>query len=162
MAEVRITPKGQVTTRIGTQDIGSGSRTVTLLVTSMAFGYLPLERIEVKIGSSDLPPSGASGGSSTTGMVNKEVREAVGRASRGLFQACAGKLGAGAEQLEFRSGGRVGVQGGGKDLSWEEATALLKEDSVGFYELPLEAGSIWYVVEEDGNVRPGGKDKYTA
>ncbi len=162
MAEVRITRAGRVETRIATQDIGSGSRTVAALVTSMAFGWLPLERIDVRIGDSDLPPSGASGGSSTTGMVHKEVREAAGRAQRKLFDACAGVLKVPADRLELRDGGRVGVTGGGTSLSWEEAVATLSEDAIGHFDLPIEAGSIWVVVEEDGIIRPGGKDKYTA
>jgi len=160
MAQVIIRKNGRVETRIGTQDIGGGARTVTALVTSMVFGYLPLEKIDVKIGRSDLPPSGASGGSATTGMINKEVRDAAARAAQQLFEACAGELKTGAGDLEFREGGRVGVKGRADEIPWENATGLLRDDAIGHFTVPLEDESLWFLAREDGSIKQGGYKGY--
>jgi len=67
-AEVQINPDGTVEVRCGTQDLGTGARTVVAIVAAEAFGLHPAD-IKVKIGDTNLPPSGGSGGSSTTASV---------------------------------------------------------------------------------------------
>lgn len=81
-AEVQINSDGTVEVRCGTQDLGTGSRTVVALVAAEAFGLSP-DQITVRIGDTHLPFSGGSGGSSTTAS-----------AAPAIWDACQNALGA--------------------------------------------------------------------
>ncbi|HVM62032.1 MAG TPA: xanthine dehydrogenase family protein molybdopterin-binding subunit [Verrucomicrobiae bacterium] len=67
-AEAQINPDGSVEIRCGTQDLGTGSRTMVGVVAAEVFGLKP-EQITIKIGDTRYPPSGASGGSTTAASV---------------------------------------------------------------------------------------------
>ena len=67
-AEMQVNPDGTVEVRCGTQDLGTGSRTVVAVVAAEMLGLEPA-MIAVRIGDTRLPPSGASGGSQTTASV---------------------------------------------------------------------------------------------
>jgi xanthine dehydrogenase YagR molybdenum-binding subunit len=84
-AEVQINSDGTVEVRIGTQDLGTGSRTVVGMVAAEAFGLTP-EQITVKIGDTSLPFSGGSGGSSTTASAAPAVWDACQKALAALQQ----------------------------------------------------------------------------
>jgi len=84
-AEVQINPDSTVEIRCGTQDLGTGSRTVAAMVTAEAFGLHP-DDIKVKIGDTNLPPSGGSGGSSTTASISPAVWDACQNALTALQQ----------------------------------------------------------------------------
>jgi len=71
-AQVQINPDATVEVRCGTQDLGTGSRTVVAIVAAEAFGLRP-DQIKVKIGDTNLPFSGGSGGSSTTASMSPAV-----------------------------------------------------------------------------------------
>src|ERR1022692_4057630 len=64
-----INPDGSVVLEIGTQDLGTGTRTAITMVAAETLG-LPLGAITLRIGDSDYPPDGASGGSTTIGGVS--------------------------------------------------------------------------------------------
>ena len=70
---VKIHPDGGVETFLGSQDLGTGTRTVIAMVLAETFG-LPVEAIKVNIGSSKYPASGPSGGSTTVGGVSESTR----------------------------------------------------------------------------------------
>jgi len=121
---LKLHPDGGVETFCGTQDLGTGTRTVCEMVVAETFGLKP-EEIRVNIGSSKYPVSGASGGSTTVGAVSESHRRASQDAARHLFGLVAKKIGAKAEDLVAR-GGRIYVDGDpDKGLSWKEATTLL-------------------------------------
>jgi len=84
-AEVQINPDGTVEVRCGTQDLGTGSRTVVAIVAAEAFGLHPGD-IKVKIGDTNLPPSGGSGGSSTTASVAPAIWDTCQNALTALQQ----------------------------------------------------------------------------
>jgi xanthine dehydrogenase YagR molybdenum-binding subunit len=84
-AEVRINPDGTVEVRCGTQDLGTGSRTVVAIVAAEAFGLRP-NQITVKIGDTNFPPSGGSGGSSTTASAAPAIWDACQNALAALQQ----------------------------------------------------------------------------
>jgi len=84
-AEVQINPDGTVEVRCGTQDLGTGSRTVVAIVAAEAFGLQP-GQITVKIGDTNLPPSGGSGGSSTTASAAPAIWDACQNALTALQQ----------------------------------------------------------------------------
>jgi xanthine dehydrogenase YagR molybdenum-binding subunit len=85
-AEAQINPDGTVEVRCGTQDLGTGSRTVVAIVAAEAFGLQP-NQITVKIGDTRLPFSGGSGGSSTSASVTPAIWDACQNALTALQQA---------------------------------------------------------------------------
>ncbi|MET7748999.1 xanthine dehydrogenase family protein molybdopterin-binding subunit [Micromonospora sp. NPDC005367] len=58
-------PDGVYLVRINATDIGTGARTALWLVAADALG-VPPERVDIRIGDSDLPPAGVAGGSMGT------------------------------------------------------------------------------------------------
>jgi xanthine dehydrogenase YagR molybdenum-binding subunit len=84
-AEVQINSDGTVEVRCGTQDLGTGSRTVVGIVAAEAFGLTP-DQMTVKIGDTNLPFSGGSGGSSTTASAAPAIWDACQKALAALQQ----------------------------------------------------------------------------
>jgi xanthine dehydrogenase YagR molybdenum-binding subunit len=74
-AEVQVNPDGTVEVRCGTQDLGTGSRTVVAVVAAEMLGLEPAQ-IGVRVGDTRLPPSGLSGGSTTTASVAPAIYDA--------------------------------------------------------------------------------------
>jgi xanthine dehydrogenase YagR molybdenum-binding subunit len=72
-ARCEILPDGTVTIRCGTQDIGTGTRTLIAMVAAETLG-IAVTQVRVEIGDSMLPLSGASMGSSTAASVSAAVR----------------------------------------------------------------------------------------
>ncbi|MCS7264429.1 MAG: xanthine dehydrogenase family protein molybdopterin-binding subunit [Armatimonadetes bacterium] len=128
-AEVRIHRDGRVEVLLGTQDIGTGTRTVVGIAAAEALGLTPefmrSDKFVVYIGDTRLGRSGGSGGSVTAASVYPAVYDAAEKALRRLLDIVAPKLGVSADQLSAR-GGRIFVRDNPqKGLSWEEATKLL-------------------------------------
>lgn len=119
-----IHPDGSVEVSLGSQDLGTGTRTVIAIVAAETLG-LPLESVKVNIGDSRYPPSGASGGSTTVGGVSSSTRRAATNALNELLAKVAPSLGMSPEQLEA-TGGRVQVRGDAtKGMTWQQACAKL-------------------------------------
>jgi xanthine dehydrogenase YagR molybdenum-binding subunit len=76
-ARVTLSPNGAVRVQTAAHDIGTGAYTVIGLVTADCLG-VPLDRIEVEIGDSDLPPAPVAGGSNTTATISNAVAKACG------------------------------------------------------------------------------------
>jgi xanthine dehydrogenase YagR molybdenum-binding subunit len=72
---VRLKSNGEVTLMTASIDIGTGTYTVLAQTASDALG-IPVEKIEVKIGDSSLPPSPLAGGSQTTASIHPAALEA--------------------------------------------------------------------------------------
>lgn len=119
----RIHPDGSIEVELGSQDLGTGTRTVIAMVAAETFG-VPVEAVRVNIGDSSYPVSGASGGSTTVGGVSASTRKAGVNARAKLFEAVAPSLGAQPDQLEAVDG-QIRVQGGGKSLPWKAACQKL-------------------------------------
>ncbi|MEO5814630.1 MAG: xanthine dehydrogenase family protein molybdopterin-binding subunit [Gemmatimonadaceae bacterium] len=81
-ASVEIGRDGTTTVRTATQDIGTGTYTVLALVVQEATG-IPLDKIDVRLGDTTLPPGPISGGS----WVTSSVIPAVTSAARGAVEA---------------------------------------------------------------------------
>ena len=118
---VKIHPDGGVETSIGSQDIGTGTKTAIAQVVAETFG-LPVSGVKVNIGSSKYPASGPSGGSTTIGGVCESNRRASLDALDRIFALAAKKLGVEPTSLVAKDG-RIGA--GDKSLSWKEACSLL-------------------------------------
>ncbi len=119
-----INPDGSVMVEIGSQDLGTGTRTVICQVAAETLG-LPFNAIQVRIGDNAYPRSGASGGSTTVGGVSGSTRKATTHALAKLYAAVAPALGVQPGQLEAVEG-RIQVQGDPKkSLTWKAACGKL-------------------------------------
>jgi xanthine dehydrogenase YagR molybdenum-binding subunit len=84
-AEVTVNPDGTVVVRCGTQDLGTGTRTLIAVVAAEGLGLKP-EQINVQIGDTNFPPSGGSGGSTTAASVSPAIWDACENVVKELSQ----------------------------------------------------------------------------
>jgi len=127
--ELSIHPDGSVEVKMGTQDIGTGTRTSILQVVSDTLG-IPMSQIDLLIGDNRYPRDSASGGSSTIGGVSSANFRAATDAKNQLFEKVAPALNAQPGDLEAADG-RVRVASDhNRSLSWKEACAKLGAASV--------------------------------
>jgi xanthine dehydrogenase YagR molybdenum-binding subunit len=82
---VRLLADGTARASCATQDIGTGTYTVFAEVVSDKTG-IPLEKIQVVLGDSALPPGPTSGGSSATSTVLPAIVEATQKAADAVIQ----------------------------------------------------------------------------
>jgi len=121
---LKIHPDGGVESFCGTQDIGTGTRTICAMVLAETLG-LPVEKVKVNIGSSKYPFSGASGGSTTVGAVSESHRRAAQDALIKVFEAASEVLEADPTQLEA-VGEKIRVKGSPEqNISWKEACSRI-------------------------------------
>ncbi|MEW6128301.1 MAG: xanthine dehydrogenase family protein molybdopterin-binding subunit [Acidobacteriota bacterium] len=122
--DIVIQPDGSVEVKMGTQDLGVGTRTALAIVAGDTLG-LPLEAIKISIGDNKYPASGGSGGSTTIGGVSASTRRGCLDALDQIFAKVAPTLGAQPADLEA-VGGKIQVKGNpAKSLSWKEACQKL-------------------------------------
>lgn len=122
--DLTIHPDGTVEYRSGTQDLGTGTRTAIAMVIGETLG-LPLDAITLKIGDTNFPHDGGSGGSTTIGAVASESRRAAVDALNQLLAKVAPALGAQPDQLEALYG-TIRVKGSnGKSVTWKKACSML-------------------------------------
>lgn len=122
--DVTIQPDGSVTIKIGTQDLGTGTRTAILAIAADTLGLTP-QQITLLYGDTRYPMSGGSGGSTTIGGVSSTTRRASVDARDALFVKVAPALESTPEQLEVVKG-QVRVKGqASRTLSWKEACAKM-------------------------------------
>jgi xanthine dehydrogenase YagR molybdenum-binding subunit len=119
-----IYPTGSVEIKMGTQDLGVGTRTAILIVAGDTLG-LPLDKMELKIGDNQYPASGGSGGSTTIGGVSSSTRRAAIDAREQLFAKVAPALKAQPGDLEA-AGGSIRVKSApSRSMTWKDACARL-------------------------------------
>lgn len=122
--DVTIQPDGSVEVKLGTQDLGTGTRTVLNIIAAETFG-LPLDAIKVMIGDNRYPPSGSSGGSTTVGGISSSSRRASIDALNQLFEKVAPTLQAKPEELEAVSAKIQVAANPAKSVTWKQACASL-------------------------------------
>ena len=114
---------------LGSQDIGTGTRTIIAIAAAETFG-LSVEDIRVNLGDNRFPSSGGSGGSTTVGGVSSATRRAAQDALERLMARTAPALDATPDQLEI-GGGRIQVKGNSsRSLSWKQACGRLGVNSI--------------------------------
>ncbi len=121
-AQMDILSDGTVEVRCGTQDIGTGTRTLIAAVAAEELG-LPIEAVQARIGDSNFPFSGGSGGSTTAPSVAPAIKVTAEKGKAELAAVVARHLGIATTELTF-DGGTVRTASG-QSLSWREACALL-------------------------------------
>jgi xanthine dehydrogenase YagR molybdenum-binding subunit len=128
-AHVDIHNDGSVVVKCGTQDIGTGTRTIVTMVAAETFG-LPLRAVKAEIGDTAFPFSGGSGGSTTAASVTPAIRTTCVDALNALFAKVAPSLGTTPENL-VAEGGRIHVAGNAnKSLAWNDACKLIGTETI--------------------------------
>ncbi len=143
--DVTINPDGSVLANVGTQDLGTGTRTAVAIVVAETMG-LPLAAVQANIGRNTYPPSGASGGSTTIGGISSSSRRAATAALNELLARVAKELGVEAARLEAVDGRIQEIGTPGKSLPWKKACALLGQTSI----------------TQQGKHEPGGRTELTS
>ena len=119
---LKVHPDGTVESFGGSQDLGTGTRTVIAITIAETFG-LPVEAVKVHIGSNKYPKSGPSGGSTTVGGVSGPNRRAALDALWKIFDLVAAKYNVSADSLTAK-GGQI-LSGQNAVCSWKQAAALV-------------------------------------
>ena len=123
-ARCEIASDGGVVIRCGTQDLGTGTRTLIAVVAADTLG-LPASAIRPEIGDTTYPFSGPSGGSTTAASVSPAVRIATVKALDELKAKAAPAIGAAPGDL-VASEGRIHLKNDpSKGLAWKDACKLL-------------------------------------
>lgn len=127
--DVTINADGSVEAKLGSQDLGTGTRTTIGIVVAETLG-LPLQAVNVLIGRNAYPPSGGSGGSTTIGGVSVSSRRAATAALTALLDIVAPRLGVAADALEAADGKIRQIDKPDNQIAWKDACALLGVNSI--------------------------------
>jgi xanthine dehydrogenase YagR molybdenum-binding subunit len=120
--DVTVGRDGSVVVAVGTQDLGTGTRTYTRAIVAEELG-LQMNDVVEKIGNSKLGSSNPSGGSTTVPSLAPSVKDAAVKARLAVAEKVAPLLGGvKPEEVSFAQGQ---VHGGGKSMSWKQACAAL-------------------------------------
>jgi xanthine dehydrogenase YagR molybdenum-binding subunit len=129
LAHCEIASDGSVIMRVGTQDIGTGTRTLVAMVTADALG-LQASQVTPEIGDTQYGVSGGSGGSTTAASTSPGMRIAALKALETLKGKIAPELGATPDAL-VAEGGRVYVKDNKtKGMSWADACKRIGPQSI--------------------------------
>jgi xanthine dehydrogenase YagR molybdenum-binding subunit len=102
-AHCEISSDGSVVMRCGTQDIGTGNRTIMAMVVAETLG-LEVPQVTIELGDSNQPFAPGSGGSTTAAAVMPAMRVTAGKARDALFERIAPQLGVAPTELEIGVG----------------------------------------------------------
>jgi xanthine dehydrogenase YagR molybdenum-binding subunit len=91
---------------------------------------VPLSAITLRIGDSEYPPDGASGGSTTVGGVSSSTRKSTVNARDKLFAAVAPALGVQPDQLVAVDGRIQVASDSSKSLTWQDACRKLGTNKI--------------------------------
>ncbi len=128
-AHCDINADGTVVMKCGTQDLGTGTRTIVAMVTAETLG-LPVSAVTPEIGDTMYPFSGGSGGSTTAASVTPAIRVTAFKALDALCAKVGPALGVDAATL-VASAGRIHVKGTpSKGLAWKDACKLLGTEPI--------------------------------
>jgi xanthine dehydrogenase YagR molybdenum-binding subunit len=120
--DVTVARDGSVTVAVGTQDLGTGTRTYTRAIVAEELG-LGMKDVSERIGDSRLGAANSSGGSTTAASLSPSVKDAAVKARLAVAERLSPLLGnAKPEEISFNN---RNVSGGGKTLSWKQACAAL-------------------------------------
>lgn len=126
---VKIERDGSVTASVGSQDLGTGTRTYVAAIVAEELG-LPLEAVTARIGDSRLGQATGSGGSTTTASLAPAVMDAARKARTLLADRLAQSMGIPAERLRFAGERVADEQDPSKVLSWKQACGSLGGDGL--------------------------------
>ncbi len=159
--DLTISRDGSVLVAVGTQDLGTGTRTFTRAIVAEEFG-LGINDVKEQIGSSKLGSANPSGGSTTAASLSPSVKDASIKARMMMAERVAPLLGNPKPEEVVFAGGKVSTSG--QSLTWKQACAALPAAGVtahGIWRSDLQSRGIHGVcfaeVEVDvetGHVKP--------
>ena len=120
--DVTIARDGSVVVAIGTQDLGTGTRTYTRAIVAEEFG-LGMKDVREQIGNSKLGAANASGGSTTAPSVAPAVKDAAIKARMMMAERVAPLIGNPKPEEVLFSDGNVSAKG--QTVTWKQAAATL-------------------------------------
>ena len=128
-AKATLAPDGTLTVASGTADIGTGTYTMMAILAGEALG-LPLDRVQVKLGDSELPVAPMEGGSWTVASVGTAVTESCKAVAEKVFKLASGLKDSPLKHVSF------------KEVEFVNERISLRSDSSKFVTLPdaLAAG----------------------
>jgi xanthine dehydrogenase YagR molybdenum-binding subunit len=121
VVNVSIAQDGSVIAAVGSQDLGTGTRTYIRAIVAEELG-LDYEDVQEQIGDSRLGNANASGGSTTAASLAPAVKVAAYNARVAMAQRVAPLLGAQPDAVLFDD---RQIAGNGKSLTWKQACAAL-------------------------------------
>ena len=122
--DITIQPDGSVEVKMGTQDLGVGTRTALKIVAADTFA-IPLNSVDVLIGDNRYPASGGSGGSTTIGGISASTRRGSMDALEQLFAKVAPALEAQPSDLEAFQGTIRVKSNPARSMTWKQACAKI-------------------------------------
>ena len=128
-AHCEIASDGGVIMRLGTQDLGTGTRTLVAVITADALGLRP-SQVKPEIGDTAYGVSALSGGSTTAASISPGIRVAAVKALDALKEKVAPALGVDAASL-VATGGRIqSANDPSKGMSWADACKHIGPQSI--------------------------------
>ena len=159
--DVTISRDGAVVVAIGTQDLGTGTRTYTRAIVAEELG-LGINDVREQIGNSKLGAANPSGGSTTAPSVAPAVKDAAIKARLLMAERVAPLLGNPKPEEVVFAGGNVSAKG--QSVAWKQAAASLPAAGItshGEWRSDLQArgvhGACFAEVEVDvetGHIKP--------
>ena len=159
--DVWISRDGSVLVAVGTQDLGTGTRTYTRAIVAEELG-LGIKDVKEQIGNSKLGAANPSGGSTTAPSLSPSVKDAAIKARMMMAERVAPLLGNPKPEEVVFSGGNVSAKG--QSITWKQAAAALPAAGItshGEWRADLQARGVHGVsfaeVEVDvetGHIRP--------
>ena len=129
LADLKVYPDGSVEAICGTQDLGTGTRTLMAVVAAETLGLEPQD-ITIKIGNSDYPWAPVSGGSLTAPSVGPAVRDAALKAAERLKNLAAKKLKVEASDIVIENKKLSDKNKPENALSFKDAAKELRQETV--------------------------------
>ncbi|HKG81239.1 MAG TPA: xanthine dehydrogenase family protein molybdopterin-binding subunit, partial [Pyrinomonadaceae bacterium] len=159
--DVSVSRDGSILVAVGTQDLGTGTRTYTRAIVAEELG-LGINDVKEQIGNSKLGSANPSGGSTTAPSLSPSVKDAAIKARMMMAERVAPLLGNPKPEEVVFSGGNVSAKG--QSISWKQAAAALPAAGItshGEWRADLQARGVHGVafaeVEVDvetGHIRP--------
>ena len=159
--DVTISRDGSVLVAVGTQDLGTGTRTYTRAIVAEELG-LTIKDVKERIGNSKLGNANPSGGSTTAPSLSPSVKDAAIKARMLMAERVAPLVGNPKPEEVVFADGKVSAKG--QTLSWQQAAAALPAAGItshGAWRSDLQARGVHGVcfaeVEVDvetGHVKP--------
>ncbi len=159
--DVTILQDGAVFVAVGTQDLGTGTRTYTRAIVAEELG-IGIKDVKEHIGNSKLGAANPSGGSTTAPSLSPSVKDAAIKARMMMAERVAPLLGNPKPEEVVFSGGNVSAKG--RSITWKQAAAALPAAGItshGVWRADLQARGVHGVsfaeVEVDvetGFIRP--------
>lgn len=118
---VRVEPDGSVTAEVGSQDLGTGTRTYLAAIVAEELGR-EVSEVQARLGDSRLGSANASGGSTTTPCLAPAIQDAARKMRNHLAEVAARVQDCDASEVSI---GAEGARGPAGTLAWGELCAAL-------------------------------------